>query len=178
VLDHEESIMSEPASDTMCVDGTLLRVRPIVISDAARLERLFTRLSPRSVQFRFFSPVNRPPRAALLRLADVDHARRDALVALDGEEIVGVARYDARPGATHAEIALTIEDAWQHRGLGSLLARRLAELARARGYERFVATMLPDNRAALGLIHKMSPDATVRFVSGEYEASLPLGRAS
>jgi GNAT superfamily N-acetyltransferase len=170
--------MSDVADQTMWVDGTPLTVRPIAITDAAGLEGLFTRLSPQSVQFRFFSPVNRPPHAALLRLADVDHARRDALVALDGEEIVGVARYDARPGTTEAEIALTIEDAWQRRGLGSLLARRLAKVARARGYERFLATMLPDNRAALGLVHKMSPDATVRFVAGEYEASVPLGRAS
>ena len=170
--------MSDMVTETMWVDGTPLTVRPIVITDAARLERLFTRLSRQSVQFRFFSPVTRPPQAALLRLADVDHARRDALVALDGEEIVGVARYDARPGATEAEIALTIEDAWQRRGLGSLLARRRAKVARARGYERFLATMLPDNRAALGLIHKVAPDATVRFVAGEYEASLPLVRAS
>ena len=35
-------------------------------------------------------------RAALLRLADVDHDRRDALVALDGDEIVAVARYDGQ----------------------------------------------------------------------------------
>ena len=43
--------------------------------------------SPRSAE---------PPRAALLWLADVDHGRRDALVALDGDEIVAVARYDGR----------------------------------------------------------------------------------
>ncbi len=131
------------------------------------------------MQFRFFSPVTRPPRAALLRLADVDHARRDALVALDGDEIVGVARYDARPGATDAEIALTVEDAWQHRGLGSLPGPPPRERrARAAATSAFLATMLPDNRAALGLVHKVSPDATVRFVGGEYEASLPLVHAS
>jgi GNAT superfamily N-acetyltransferase len=165
-------------NDTLVVDGTALTVRPIAITDAARLERLFTRLSPQSVHFRFFSPISRPPQAALLRLADVDHGRREALVALDGDEIVAVARYDAKPGATEAEIALTVEDAWQHHGVGKRLAVRLAKLARDRGYERFLATMLPDNRAALGLIHKVSPDATVRFVSGEYEASVPLVRAS
>src|SRR5205814_8043687 len=100
-------------NDAIDLDGTRLTVRPIAITDAAGLERLFTRLSPASVYSRFFSPMARPPRAALLRLADVDHGRRDALVALDGDEIVGVARYDARPGSTEAEIALTIEDAWQ-----------------------------------------------------------------
>ncbi len=165
-------------SDTINVDGHTLEIRPITITDAERLARLFTRLSPTSVHFRFFSPIQRPPRAALLRLADVDHARRDALVAVDGDEIVAVARYDAKPGATEAEIALTVEDAWQRRGLGAALAVRLARLARCRGYERFVATMLPDNRAALGLVRKLSPSASVRFAGGEYAATMPLTRAS
>ncbi len=167
----------------MRVGDTDLTVRPITIRDAERLARLFTRLSPSSVHFRFFSPIARPPRAALLRLADVDHRRRDALVAMDGDEIVAVARYDGRPDngptASHqAEIAITVEDAWQHRGVGQRLALRLATLATDRGYDTFVATMLPDNRAALGLVRKLAPEATVRWAGGEYEASLPLVRAS
>ncbi len=165
-------------NDIVVIDGTALTIRPITIGDAERLGRLFGRLSPESVHFRFFSPINRPPRAALLRLSDVDHVRRDALVALDGDEIVAVARYDAQPGAPEAEIAVTVEDAWQHRGIGRKLARRLGQLAHDRGYERFVATMLPDNRAALGLLHKLAPEADVRFAGGQYAASVPLGRAS
>jgi acetyltransferase len=164
-------------NELLCIDGHTLTVRPITITDAERLARLFTRLSPNTVHFRFFSPLRTVPRAALLRLADVDHQRRDALVALDGDEIIAVARYDAQPGATAAEIAVTVEDAWQHRGLGEALTLRLGMLARRRGYERFTATMLPDNRAALGLVRKLSPAATVRFNRGEYEASVPLTRA-
>jgi RimJ/RimL family protein N-acetyltransferase len=175
MFDHEVETMSD---DTVVIDGTTLVIRPITIGDAERLGRLFLRLSPQSVHFRFFSPINKPPRAALLRLSDVDHARRDALVALEGDEIVAVARYDGLPNAAHAEIAVTVEDAWQHRGVGEELARRLGKLARRRGYERFVATMLPDNRAALGLLHKLAPQAEVHFASGEYEASVPLNRAS
>jgi GNAT superfamily N-acetyltransferase len=163
--------------DTICVDDTVLNVRTISIADVERLARLFGRLSPESVHFRFFSPITRPPRAALLRLADVDHGRRDALVALDGDEIVAVARYDGRPDTRQAEIAITVEDAWQHRGVGKRLAGRLALLATERGYDTFVATMLPDNRAALGLVRKMVPDATVRWAGGEYEADMPLVHA-
>ena len=104
-------------------------------------------------------------------------------MALDGDEIVAVARYDGRAGASpeasrQAEIAITVEDAWQHRGVGRRLARRLAALAADRGYDTFVATMLPDNRAALGLVRKLVPDATVRWSGGEYEAAIPLMRAS
>ncbi len=161
-------------SEIMWVDGVALSVRPIEITDVDALGALFTRLSAPSVYYRFFSPVRRPPRAALLRLADVDHDRREALIALEGDDIVAVARYDARSGSADAEIAVTVEDAWQHRGVGSQLAIRLAKVADSRGYERFLATMLPDNRAALGLVRKLSPAATVQFSAGEYEASMPL----
>ena len=51
---------------------------------------------------------------------------------------------------------MTVEDDWQHRGLGKRLAARLGKLAESRGYDRFTATMLPDNRAALGLIRTLS----------------------
>src|SRR5262249_25366327 len=149
--------------DIMWVDDVPLVVRPIAITDVDRLSRLFDRLSPETVHFRFFSPIRKPPAAALLRLCDVDHARRDALIALHGDEIVAVARYDAKVDAHEAELAMTVEDAWQHRSVGKRLAKRLACLAGNRGYDAFVATMLPDNRAALGLVHKLSPDATVHF---------------
>jgi L-amino acid N-acyltransferase YncA len=104
-------------------------------------------------------------------------------VALDGDEIVAVARYDGRvddnrKASNQAEIAMTVEDAWQHRGLGKCLAVRLAALATDRGYDTFVATMLPDNRAALGLVRKLVPDATVRWAGGGYEADMPLVHAS
>ena len=50
-------------------------------------------------------------------------------------------------------------------------ARRLAALAATAGYRRRSwRSMLPDNRAALGLLRKLSPDADVRFEGGEYEA--------
>ena len=95
-------------------------------TDVDRLERMFFRLSPDDRVPRFFSPIHEPSQRMLMWLTNVDHDRREALVAVDGDEIVAVARYDGRPGATEAEIAVTVEDAWQHRGIGQRLARRLA----------------------------------------------------
>src|SRR5438105_3255481 len=115
-------------TEILCVDGIGLHIRPIRITDVERLARMFLRLSPQSVYFRFFSPIPRLSQSALIRLADVDHCRRDALVALDDDEIVAVARYDELPGADpsvarDAEIAVTVEDVWQHRGVGRQLSR-------------------------------------------------------
>jgi len=172
---------------TVRVEGAALTIRPIEATDVDRLARMFDRLSPTTVYYRFLAPLPRLPQSTLVRLANVDHCFRDALVALDGDEIVAVARYSAvmsarpttgpstRPARTRdAEIALTVEDAWQRRGIGRKLVRRLGVLAARRGFDTFVATIHPDNRAALTLLRDLVPDATVWFSSGEYQARLPL----
>jgi ribosomal protein S18 acetylase RimI-like enzyme len=155
------------------MNAVVRSTRPVQTDDDARLLRMFDRLSRQSILYRFFSPITRLSTSALRRLVDVDHDRRDAIVALDGDDIVGIARYDEIDERV-AEIAITVEDAWQRQGIGEQLARELAELARRRGYEVFVARIMPSNRAALGLVRKVVPDAQVRFGGGEYEARLPL----
>jgi GNAT superfamily N-acetyltransferase len=149
-------------------------VRPVALDDVDTLVRLFARLSPESVLFRFLAPIPRLRREDLVRLVDVDHDRREALVALAGSEIVAVARYGGRPGSSEAEIAVTVDDEWQGRGVGPQLACRLAGIARVRGYDTFVATMLPENHVALTLVHRLSPRATLRATKGEVEARIPL----
>jgi ribosomal protein S18 acetylase RimI-like enzyme len=161
----------------MKVGDRELAVREIRLDDVDRLQRMFTRLSADTVYHRFFSPVVEPRRSALIWLTAVDHDRRDALVALDGDEIVAVARYDAGPEAGTAEVAVTVEDAWQHQGIGRRLTARLAHRAVDHGIESFTASVMADNRPALGLLRKLSPDASVHFGGGGYEASMPLPRA-
>ncbi|MCU1427937.1 MAG: GCN5-related N-acetyltransferase [Actinomycetia bacterium] len=155
-------------------DGATVMVRPICAEDVERLRRMFGRLSPTTVYRRFFSPIPSPSEGALRHLATVDHERRDALVALIDDEIVGVARYDASAGAMRAEIAVTVEDAWQHRGLGTVLLRMLTKLALDRGLNAFFASMLADNRPALAALHRLAPGARVALEGGAYEATIKL----
>jgi GNAT superfamily N-acetyltransferase len=155
-------------------DGTELQVRPICTDDVERLRRMFYRMSPTTVYRRFFSPVTRPRESMRAHLATVDHDHREALVALDGDEIVAVARYDGQPGTTSAEIAITVIDAWQHRGIGSILLRMLTKRAVRHGYDAFVASMLGDNRPAMSLLQHLAPDARVALESGTYDAQIVL----
>jgi len=155
-------------------EGTMLDVRPIESDDTDRLKRLFGRLTTRSVQLRFFAPIRQLSRSQLTRLVDVDHDEREALVALSHDEIVAVARYARRERPGLAEIAVTVEDTWQQRGIGKRLSRRLSTLAVERGFDAFVASILPENRAALRLVKALSPDAAIRWNHGVYEASIPL----
>src|SRR5689334_6768995 len=115
--------MLDPMAVT-CVRGSRLRLRPLMADDGERLCRLYHRLSPESVYRRFLSPMPAPRRDVLARLLDVDHRDREAIAALEGDEIVAVARYIRPPGGDVAEISLVVADDWQRRGLGRLLMRR------------------------------------------------------
>jgi GNAT superfamily N-acetyltransferase len=157
-------------------DSTLVRIRPIQPADAFRLRRMFDRLSPESVYQRFFAPVTRGRSAALMHLAGVDHELHESLVAESGGEILGVARFDGRHGEQDAEVAVIVEDAYQDRGLGTLLLHQLARVAARRGLSAFRAVVLGENRAALRFLRRLSPDAEVRFAGGEYVAYAPFRR--
>ena len=87
--------------------------RPVQPTDRRLFYRLWPRLSPETVYRRFHAPVHRLPDEAV-RLVTVDHDQREAVVAVVGGEVVGVARYDRLPtDPSTAEFAVLVEDAWQ-----------------------------------------------------------------
>jgi RimJ/RimL family protein N-acetyltransferase len=141
-------------------------LRPIRSEDAPALTRLYDRLSPESAYQRFFAVMRRLPPDWARILADVDHDRRAAIVALGpGGELVGVARYSVLADPGEAEIALVVEDAWQGRGLGTILLAALLEHAESRGIPRFLAYVLADNHRMMRLIGRVGR-VTERSVSG------------
>ncbi len=154
-------------------DGSAVAIRPIEPADAYPLLRMFDRLSPESIYHRFFSPMPRRRRAALLHLAGLDHDLHEALVATREREVVAVARYDRRPGERDAEVAVVVDDEWQDRGLGTRLLHRLARVGARRGLVAFRATVLGENRRALPFLRRLSPNAEVRLLDGEYQVYAP-----
>jgi MFS family permease/GNAT superfamily N-acetyltransferase len=114
--------------------------------------------------------------AELRYFADVDHHDHEALGALDQADGrgVGIARYvrDAvDPQA--AEVAVTVVDDWQGRGLGTELLAQLSDRGRQEGIRRFTAVVTADNAAAAALLRNVSADP-VRTWPGtvEYEIAL------
>jgi GNAT superfamily N-acetyltransferase len=158
-------------------DGRTVSLRPLRDDDGERLRRLFFRLSPLSVYRRFMSPLPAPREDGLRRLLDVDHCEREALAALDGDDIVAVARYARLPGFEAAEIAVVVADDWQRDGLGHLLLERLGRLALRRGIRNFQASVLGDNAPALQLVRSMFPGSRAHWQTGVAEFEIPLSRA-
>ena len=160
-------------------NGATVTVRPIELTDAFRLRRMFDRSSPETVYHRFFAPIPTPRDEMLVHISAVDHETREALVAVASDgELVGIAQYEGRPGADEAEVAITVEDAWQGSGLGTELLLRLGKLGARRGLVAFTAIVMGENSAAVRFLKRLSPDATVRLEHGEYIVYTPLRQAS
>ena len=149
-------------SDVFLRDGMAIHLRPIRGDDGPGLLALYDRLSPESLYFRFFAVLAKDSGKAEY-LARVDYDRRYALVAETEGAIVGVARWERfadRP--SHAEVAFTVADAFQGRGLGSLLFQRLAALARARQITVFEAEVLKNNERMLRLFARTGLTSATR----------------
>jgi GNAT superfamily N-acetyltransferase len=135
--------------------------RPVRPEDEPGFCRLWQRLSPETIYRRFHAPLHRPPVGAA-RLVDVDHDLREALVAVVGDEVVGVARYDRPPAdPTTAEVAVVVEDAWQRVGVGRQLLQQLIDVAGRRGVRTLTASVQMDNDRVLALVGRLLPGATL-----------------
>jgi GNAT superfamily N-acetyltransferase len=129
-------------------DGTRVPVRRIRPSDRRRLREAFLRLSAESRYRRFHAYLSDLPDAMWRYLTEVDGRAHVAFVATHGDRIVGVARYICRPGdATTAEVAITVADDFQRRGLGHELFGVLVDAAVTRGVRTLLAHTLPENAA-------------------------------
>jgi acetyl coenzyme A synthetase (ADP forming)-like protein len=147
------AVIAASSCDALLADGTVAKVRPIAESDAERLVRFHARLSGETTYMRFFSAHPRLSPKEVQHFTVVDHVEREALVAVVGDDIVGVGRYD-RVSAEEAEVAFVVDDAWQHRGVGTLLMEHLATVGRTRGIRRFLADTLTVNARMLGVFRQ------------------------
>jgi RimJ/RimL family protein N-acetyltransferase len=157
-------------------DGSAVLIRQVSGDDAALLADGFARLSEQSRRMRFLLAKKVLTPAELRYLTEVDHHDHEALGALaDGTNIgVGIARYirDNRDPRS-AEVAVTVVDDWQHRGLGTELLSRLSDRAREEGIGRFTALVATDNVPVAGLLRKMCATLISRdFDAAEYELIL------
>ncbi|MEV6910494.1 GNAT family N-acetyltransferase [Amycolatopsis sp. NPDC051071] len=134
-------------ADVLLSDGGTVHLRPVIPSDADGLVAFHGRLSERTRYFRYFGAYPRIPRRDLERFSVVDHHDRVAFVALLGDDIVAVGRYERLERGPSAEVAFVVDDAHQGRGLGSILLEHLAAAASESGLRRFVAEVLAENAA-------------------------------
>jgi protein lysine acetyltransferase len=138
-------------------DGTELMLRPVLPGDTQRVAHGHVLFSPETLYRRFLS-VRTPSETVLTYLFEVDYVDHFVWIVTDGEDgpVIADGRFVRDPDdPTAAEIAFTVADEYQGRGIGTLLFAALAIAARVDGIERFHARVLADNLPARALLDRL-----------------------
>jgi predicted CoA-binding protein/GNAT superfamily N-acetyltransferase len=158
----------------LLTDGTTVEIRPARPQDAEAVRAMHAAMSSDNIYMRFLSM---SPGAAerearrVCREPDSDHA---ALLAWQGDRLVGVAAYEpvGKPGV--AEVAFAVADDMHGRGIASVLLEHLVWRARQRGLEAFTAETLAENSAMLRVFADVGLPARRRIAGGVVELTFPL----
>lgn len=136
------------------VDGTPVSIRPLLPEDRTGFNEAIRSLSADSRRRRFFS-AGAPSPALVDYLLDLDYVEHFAWVALDrtGRRGLAAARY-VLDHAGDAEVALTVIDEFQGRGLGTLMLGAVGVAANEAGVPRLVAHVMEDNVAMRSVFAK------------------------
>ena len=159
-------------------DGSRVRIRQGHRTDRELLVRGFEHLGPESRYRRFLAPMHALGDRMVRYMTELDHHDHEAVIALDehGEEGLGDACYvrDGRRPDT-AEVAVTVVDEWQGRGLGMLLLEVISARALDEGVGTFTALMLARNQAMMDLFERLGPVRVVGRAAGtvEIEVAIP-----
>ena len=101
-----------------------------------------------------------------------------ALIALLGDEMVGIASYDAEEGDDrYAEVAFAVADDHQGRGLGTKLLQLLTNHARGTGIEGFRAYVLPENRQMMRLFRNSGYEMSRTIDEGVFTVDFPVSES-
>ena len=142
--------------DVILRDGTTLRLRGTTPDDAVAVTAFFAGLSQGSRYLRFHGTVT-IDRHAIEPFLHTDWHERGSLLgeltSPDGSvRVVALASYMRLREATTAEVAFAVGDGLQGRGIGTRLLERLAAHAAREGIHEFLAEVLPENVAMLGVL--------------------------
>ena len=169
------SVDGQDSAYALLTDGATIEIRAARPEDFDGVRDMHAKISPDNLYLRFFSMsplVAEQEARRVCREPGPDHAA--LLAVLDGE-VVGCGTYEqAGAGSRSAEIAFTVADDRQNRGIGMLLLEHLVSLARGRGFREFTAETLSENAAMLRVFADAGLQAQRSLVDGVYDLTFPL----
>ena len=169
------SIHAEDSAYALLSDGTTIEIRAARPDDFDAVRDMHAKMSEDNLYLRFFSMsplVAEQEARRICREPGPDHAA--LLAVLDGE-VVGCGTYEHYgAGTPSAEVAFTVADDLQNRGIGMLLLEHLVSLGRSRDIRAFTAETLSENAAMLRVFADAGLQAQRSLVDGVYDFTFPL----
>jgi len=136
--------------ETVKINGESVTIRPAKPVDTRRIQEFFYEMGRDDITNRFFSEKKRFLRDEIEGRTQIDYIKDLSIVAVVGEfgfgKVIGVGEYFLIPQKNIAEVAFTVSKAYQGKGLGKILLRKLARAARENGIVGLVAYTYPRNK--------------------------------
>jgi len=162
-------------------DGRPIEIRALKPDDEADMLVAIDRTAAESRRRRFFVSkrgFSEQEKAFFLNVDFVNHVALVATIDEGGRRtIIGGGRYVVT-GPGKAEVAFVVIDAYQGQGIGAMLTRHLASLARAAGLNELAADVLPENAAMRKVLGKFGFEAGRSHDPQVIHMTLPLTESS
>jgi len=157
--------------ETLVVDGESILVRPAKPVDDRRIQEHYYRLPKEDVLTRFFCQKTIFARAEMESRSHVDYVNDLTLIAVVGEfgygNVVGVAESMKLNTENLAEVAFSVSEAYQGKGLGKFFMKKLALVARENGIAGLMAYTFPSNKAMINLFKTLPYKVKTSYEDGD-----------
>ncbi|MHC1590564.1 MAG: GNAT family N-acetyltransferase [Candidatus Helarchaeales archaeon] len=156
--------------------GERFKIRPISPEDDDAVLELYYSLSQETVYFRFFQTKKNVPKSRVRQFTRIDYRKNFALVVENPQKkLIGIGRFIVdKDDPDSAEMSIVIADAYQRRGIGTILIKYLVQIAKERGIKKIYATVLSDNYKILGTIDKLGFKFQRRLEDGDLRVECDL----
>jgi acyl-CoA hydrolase/GNAT superfamily N-acetyltransferase len=155
-----------------------IHFRPIRPSDERFLREFFYTHSADTVYQRYHTPVASLSPQQIQQFCTLDYDREMALAGFvadgESERMVAIGRFAPERESGFCEVALTVHDALQGRGIGTYLLGRLVDIARAKNIEGLVGYVLVGNARMLDIFAKAGVPVETQLDAGTYTVRLRL----
>jgi len=159
----------------LLADGTTVEIRPAGPGDFDAVKAMHDAMSPDNTYLRFFNISRLAAETEARRVCRAPAPGQMALLALCGDEVVGVASYvTSQDRPERAEVAFAVADHMHHKGIATLLLEHLVSYARSHQITTFTAETLTENKAMLSVFADAGLPVERHYAEGVFELTFPL----